>query len=71
MPRGWSYPTLWWEAGEVVSDTIVIPLGSATPGSYEVFVGLADMETGERVAARSTSGEAYPHDAVPLMKIGR
>lgn len=50
MPRNWTYPTTWWEAGEVVSDEIVLPLGEALPGRYRLWIGVYHPDTGERLS---------------------
>ncbi|MAU01335.1 MAG: hypothetical protein CL608_29695 [Anaerolineaceae bacterium] len=38
-PRYGSYPTSQWTAGEVVSDTITLPLADVPPGNYRLAVG--------------------------------
>lgn len=53
IPRGWSYPTSWWKKGEVVEDTIQIPIEGVPPGSYELRIGWYDEETGLRLTAES------------------
>jgi hypothetical protein len=47
-PRNWNYPTMWWEADEVVSDEVVLPLDAAPPGQYRLEVGVYNAATGER-----------------------
>jgi hypothetical protein len=49
MPRDWSYPTTWWEEGEVVSDEISLPLQDVPPGTYRVGVGVYHPDTGDRL----------------------
>jgi hypothetical protein len=34
------------------------------PGEYQLFIGLYDAATGERLAAFSTDGQRQPDDAV-------
>jgi len=51
IPRGWTYPTTWWEEGEIVSDEIRIPVGDLPPGEYRLAAGVYDAETGERLPA--------------------
>jgi hypothetical protein len=48
-PRNWAYPTTWWEAGEVVSDPIDLPLADAGHAQAQLLVGLYDEMTGERL----------------------
>jgi hypothetical protein len=40
IPRNWSYPTSWWERGEIITDTISLPLSEVGPGGYEIWLGL-------------------------------
>ncbi len=43
-------PTDTWLAGEYVSDPIRLPIPTdAPPGTYHLFVGMYDEETGERL----------------------
>ncbi len=58
MPRGWTYPTTLWVAGEVVSETVTLDLGDITPGTYELGLGWYDPTTSTRLAitAADTSG---------------
>ncbi len=69
IPRQWSYPTNWWEQNEIVTDTITIPLDQVAAGRYEVIVGAYQPDTGQRLAVRTSSGEPYPDDLVPLTSI--
>jgi hypothetical protein len=39
-PRDWTYPTHWWEAGEVVSEDVTLPLTTVTEGKYILAVGV-------------------------------
>jgi hypothetical protein len=69
VPRRWTYPTNWWERGEVVEDTIRLSLSEVLPGRYRLVVGLYDQGTRERLPAYSADGERYPDDAVPLTTV--
>jgi len=66
MPRGWTYPTNWWEAGEVVSDEIRLFLSGVPPGRYRLVVGVYDPQTGDRLLVqgagrvRTRAVEAFP-----------
>jgi len=71
VPRRWTYPTTWWERGEVVEDTVALSLDGVSPGRYRLILGLYDPETGERLPASSDDGERYPGDAVPLTTVQR
>jgi hypothetical protein len=50
MAYGYTYPTAWWEAGEVVSDEVAISLEGVPAGEYGVAVGVYNAETGDRLA---------------------
>jgi hypothetical protein len=49
IPRNWTYPTDWWEANEIITDTLSIPLGDLEPGRFEVWLGFYNEESGERL----------------------
>jgi hypothetical protein len=64
-PRRGSYPTSWWESGEVIVDEYTLPLGADVPtGRYRVQVGWYDA--GGRVPAFGTDGTRLPGEAVDL-----
>ncbi len=46
VPRDWTYPTTWWEAGEVVSDEIILPLEGVPGGWYDLAVGVYTPDEG-------------------------
>jgi hypothetical protein len=49
VPYNWTYPTTWWEAGEFVSDELLMSLEGVPPGTC-LSVGVYDPDTGERLA---------------------
>jgi hypothetical protein len=49
IPRDWTYPTTWWEKGEIVSDEIRVPIDDLTPGEYRLIAGVYDSKTGTRL----------------------
>jgi hypothetical protein len=55
VPRRWTYPTTWWERGEVVGDTISLPLHEVPLGQYHLVLGLYDKKTGQRLPVYSAS----------------
>jgi hypothetical protein len=57
VPRNWTYPTIWWEAGEFVSDEITLSLEEVPPGVYSLYVGVYKAE-GERLPV-SSGGDRY------------
>jgi 4-amino-4-deoxy-L-arabinose transferase-like glycosyltransferase len=66
QPRDGSYPTSFWDVGEVVTDTrtIHIPL-DLPPGDYPLVAGMYLLETGERLHWLGPDG-TLRGDAVPL-----
>jgi hypothetical protein len=71
IPRGWSYPTNWWEKGEVIEDTIRVPLEIVPAGEYALYVGWYDMATSERLPPFSGTGEAFADQVALLTNIRR
>jgi len=71
VPRRWTYPTSWWEEGEVVEDTVSMAVGQVSPGRYRLAVGLYHPETSERLAAYAADGQRYPDDVLPLTTLQR
>jgi hypothetical protein len=53
VPRQWTYPTNWWEAGEVVSDGVMFDITELPPGRYRLVVGVYEPDTGVRLALPS------------------
>jgi hypothetical protein len=66
VPRRWTYPTTWWEAGEVVSDEIPLSLEEVPPGQYRLAVGVYDPEDGERLVVVDAAGEELPEGRLVL-----
>jgi hypothetical protein len=58
VPRDWTYPTTWWDEGEVVSDEIELAIGDVPQGAYHLAVGMYHPESGERLAVVDATGEA-------------
>ena len=67
QPRRGTYPTSFWDVGEVVTDshTILIP-GDLPAGDYSLTVGMYLLESGERLPAFDEQGARLPADAIPL-----
>jgi hypothetical protein len=62
VPRDWTYPTTWWEEGEVVSDEIRLSIGDVPSGMYHLAVGMYDPDSGERLAVVDAAGERVPQE---------
>lgn len=66
MPLEGRYPTSWWAAGEVVSETVTFDLADVKPGSYRLAVGLYDASTVTRLAAYGPGGVRLGADRAVL-----
>jgi hypothetical protein len=54
---GW-YPTSWWPTGEIITDERSFLLPEETPaGTYELVVGLYNLDTGQRFGTEYQLGE--------------
>jgi hypothetical protein len=65
QPRGGIYLTSWWSTGEVVSETVTLPLTGMPQGTYRLAVGLYD-QTVTRLPAIGPDGQRLPNDRVIL-----
>ncbi|NLE44461.1 MAG: hypothetical protein GX620_07045 [Chloroflexi bacterium] len=65
MPQADAYPTSWWVEGEVISETVALPLGGVAAGSYRIAVGMYDEDL-VRLRAIGPDGAAVPDDRVVL-----
>jgi hypothetical protein len=68
MPYGYTYPTAWWEKGEVVSDELVLPLEGEKAITCKLTVGAYDHETGTRLLVRDASGALQPEERLVLLE---
>jgi len=59
-PGQGTYPTTLWQAGDIVADTYVVPISSATltPATAQFEVGLYLLESGERLQVADDAGQA-------------
>lgn len=69
-PGQGTYPTSFWQPGDVIKDTYVlsIPPAVVTPARMELVVGLYSVETGERLQATREGGEDLG-DKVSLVQL--
>ncbi len=66
MPLHNTYPTRWWAEGEVVSDTVSLPLTGVPAGQYRLAVGVYEPLTSDRLEAVSSAGSPLPADRLVL-----
>lgn len=58
-------PTPSWRAGEIIEDSYEIPLdGDLVPGTYELFVGMYDAESMERLPIYDAAGKRVSDDRI-------
>ena len=53
-------PSSEWQADEMISDLIELPLWNLKPGEYRIAVGLTNPDTGERLPAVDAAGNPLP-----------
>jgi hypothetical protein len=58
--KEWTRPTSTWQADEMLSDLIELPLWNLPPGEYRIAVGLTNPDTGERLPTVDAAGNALP-----------
>lgn len=66
IPRDWTYPTNIWQPGEIIRDSVELPLENIPPGTYRLQFGMYDPNTSQRLGVFSSKGVRYPDDAVVL-----
>jgi hypothetical protein len=53
-------PSSQWQANEIISDLIELPLWNLKPGEYRIAVGLTNPDTGERLPVGDAAGKSLP-----------
>ncbi len=67
QPRGGTYPTSFWDVGEVVTDEMVIPLpDGAALQKYTLRLGMYDLDTLEPLPVYDAYGQRISDDAMIL-----
>jgi hypothetical protein len=66
MPLDNRYPTSWWAAGEVISETVTLDLKDVKPGTYRLAAGLYEPRTVTRLAAIGPDGTRLDADRAIL-----
>lgn len=66
MPRHWTYPTSWWDKGEIVTDTVCLDTSKLSSGQYKVAVGIYEPDTMERLPVVDQSGALLPEQMLVL-----
>jgi hypothetical protein len=69
-PANGAYPTSLWDPGEVIRDTIQVPISpQVAAGEYQVVVGLYDAATGRRASVSDLDGQWLPDNQIPLSQV--
>ena len=67
MPRGFTYPTGMWAAGEVISDEVELSLAGVPPGQYDLAIGWYDPDDpSQRLPATDATGNPLPDNRLVL-----
>ena len=66
VPRDWTYPTTWWEKGEVVTDEVALSTEEVPTGEYALVVGMYLPETRERLPVLDETGQRDPEGRLVL-----
>lgn len=70
QPVWGTYPTTAWQPGEKITDKYLLsPQPEAPPGRYQVWVGLYDLQTGERVMVLDEDGNPLADHVVLNLKV--
>jgi hypothetical protein len=67
MPRDNTLPTTQWPIGEVIDDTLLVPLPPDLPaGAYSLALGIYYWETMEKLPVGGPDGESLPNGVLIL-----
>ncbi|MGD2143024.1 MAG: hypothetical protein PVF54_00955 [Anaerolineae bacterium] len=66
VPYDWTYHTTWWEAEEVVSDEVVLPLADVPPMTCRVEIGVYHGDSGGRLPLIGGGESQQPADRYVL-----
>jgi hypothetical protein len=67
-PREWQYPTTWWDAGEVVSETVTCPLDEVPEGQYRLGMVVYEPNSGAALPVTSTARADTALDQILLLE---
>jgi hypothetical protein len=69
QPLSGQYPTSHWQPGDVIVDTLEVPLpGDLAAGEYRLVTGMYDLATGKRLPAVDDAGRPLPDDMITLTR---
>ncbi len=64
LPRNGRFPTRFWTAGAAVPDVLAVSLADVPPGTYEVWLGMYDNETLQRLSVEAVRGQRIEDDRI-------
>jgi hypothetical protein len=70
MPRQGAYPTMLWQAGEVIADSYSFTVApDAPPGNAPLEVGMYLLETNTRLPVTDEEGQSVSDDRILLSEV--
>jgi hypothetical protein len=69
VPLDWQYPTNWWEKGEIVTDSLEIPLPELGGSRYQLWIGFYDVSTEERMIVESSTLPVADQTTIQLAEL--
>lgn len=66
IPYDWTYPTIWWKDGEIVSDEITLSLQNIDLQDCQLEIGVYHANSGERLSVTSRHKLQNPPDRIIL-----
>lgn len=69
LPQANTYPTSQWVAGEIVADSLWLPLSGVSPGSYELAIGFYPPDDASNRLPVTLAGGARPTDRVMRLPV--
>ncbi|MCA9948267.1 MAG: hypothetical protein KDE48_01350 [Anaerolineales bacterium] len=66
VPQNWTFPTVLWQAGEIVEDIVTVPIADLPTGEYKVTLGVYNADTGTRLPINNTK---YPLEIIDINRL--
>lgn len=66
-PRDWTYPTTWWDVGEIISESMPCEVVGLDPGRYDLEVAVYEAGSGEVLPVSSATEGAQSTGQVLLL----
>jgi hypothetical protein len=70
QPQQGRYPTTAWKQNDSVVDRYSLSLrDGAPPGQYQLWIGMYNLETGQRLQVVDEMGDRFPNDVILLAEL--